>query len=394
MAWFLDFVKRVSTPFNSSAAPVTTESQPIKFGILGAAAIAPPALISPASTHPEVQVYAVAARDQKRAEAFAKKYGIEKAYGGSTGYQQLLDDPEVEAVYNPLPNGLHYEWTMKALAAGKHVLLEKPAASTAEETREMFKLAKSKGLILMEAFHYRFHPAVQRLKAIVDGGELGAVKHISTSLAIPKGIMGPGDIRYKYELGGGALMDMGCYTLSCLRYLSSSEPISIESATHEVYVPPSPPSDYVRNVDRRTVAELLLPKGVTGTITCDLAMPPTLGVIPKIPQISAVVKCENGEVELFNFVAPAMYHWLKVKVVDGNGKAKTRTEKAYTFEGEEKGKEWSTYRYQLEAFVDQLKGRTPQTWITKGDSVANMEWIEQIYEKTGLGSRPKSRVTS
>lgn len=384
MAWCLDFVKRVSNP---SVTPVTAASQPVKIGILGAAAIAPTALISPAKSHSEVQVYAVAARDQKRAEAFAKKHGIEKAYGGSTGYQQLLDDPEVEAVYNPLPNGLHYEWTMKALAAGKHVLLEKPAADTAEETREMFKLAESKGLILMEAFHYRFHPAVQRLKAIVDGGELGAVKHISTSLAIPKGIMGPGDIRYKFELGGGALMDMGCYTLNCLRYLSSSEPISIESATHEVYVPPSPPSDYVRNVDRRTVAELLFPKGITGTITCDLAMPPTLGVIPKIPQISAVVKCENGEVELFNFIAPAMYHWIKVK---GNGKAKTRVEKVYRFDG---GKEWSTYRYQLEAFVDQLKGRKPQTWITKEDSVANMELIEKIYEKTGLGSRPKA-VTS
>lgn len=115
-----------------------------------------------------------------------------------------------------------------------------------------------------------------------------------------------------------------------------------------------------------------------GTITCDLAMPPTLGVIPKIPQISAVVKCENGEVELFNFVAPAMYHWIKVK---GNGKAKTRVEKVYRFDG---GKEWSTYRYQLEAFVDQLKGRKPQTWITKEDSVANMEWIEKIYEKVLL----------
>ena len=119
MAWFLDFVKRVSTPFSPSVAPVTPASQPVKFGILGAAAIAPPALISPAKSHPEVQVYAVAARDQKRAEAFAKKHGIEKAYGGSTAYQrspfscltflwlmdyclELLNDPEVEAVYNPV----------------------------------------------------------------------------------------------------------------------------------------------------------------------------------------------------------------------------------------------------------------------------------------------------
>lgn len=107
---------------------------------------------------------------------------------------------------------------MKALAAGKHVLLEKPAADTAEETREMFKLAETKGLVLMEAFHYRFHPAVQRLKAIVDGGELGAVKHISTTLAVPKGIMRPGDIRYEYKLGGGALMDMGCGYLLLYRF--------------------------------------------------------------------------------------------------------------------------------------------------------------------------------
>jgi predicted dehydrogenase len=109
-----------------------------------------------------------------------------------------------------LPNGLHYEWTIKALMAGKHVLLEKPSANTAEETRKMFALAAEKKLVLLEAFHYRFHPAIRRVKAIVDSGEIGAVNSIAATMVMPPGIIKKGDIRFDYDLGGGAAMDMGC----------------------------------------------------------------------------------------------------------------------------------------------------------------------------------------
>jgi predicted dehydrogenase len=116
-----------------------------------------------------------------------------------------------------LPNSLHYEWTMKALAAGKHVLNEKPSADTAEETAAMFDFASSKNLILLDAYHYRFHPALLRVKEIVDSGEIGEVKRVEARMLIPKGFVGEGDIRYMYELGGGALMDLGCKCIADLR---------------------------------------------------------------------------------------------------------------------------------------------------------------------------------
>ena len=178
-------------------APEAPTDSPLRFGILGAATIAPIALVVPVKNHPDAVVSAVAARDQRRANAFAKKHGIPKAYGGPGSYQSALvyassSVPHVDresksfwmilrlmscitlwvgyflirvrswmkqltrnSLVSQLPNGLHYEWTMKALAAGKHVLLEKPSANTAEETRRMFAFAQEKRLVLLEAFHYR-----------------------------------------------------------------------------------------------------------------------------------------------------------------------------------------------------------------------------------------------
>ncbi|KAK0470779.1 NAD(P)-binding protein [Armillaria novae-zelandiae] len=383
MSSFFSFLKRV---YNAASPPVAAplpDSKPIKFGIIGAAAIAPDAIINPAKSHPEAVVYAVAARDIHRAKAYAKKYGIEKVYGGPNGYQELLDDPEIEAIYNPLPNGLHYEWTMKALLAGKHVLLEKPSSNTAEETRKMFELAESKGLVLLEAFHYRFHPAIQRAKDILDSGELGKIKSISTTLMLHAGFMSADDIRFKYDLGGGAMMDVGTYTLNCIRYLASANPVSVLSASAEIHTPSS-------LIDRRTTATLELPNDIIGTLTCDLAVP--WKFIPPLPSISAKVECEGGTLEVYNYVMPTWYHSI---TVTKRGGAK-RVEKVYKYATKgAKGEDWwMTYRYQLEAFVDRLKGRTPQTWLDKEDAIANMEWIEKIYEKTGLGVRPKSEYVA
>ncbi|KDR80644.1 hypothetical protein GALMADRAFT_61157 [Galerina marginata CBS 339.88] len=384
MGSFISFTKRIYTLFNPPTAPKFITPKPLKFGILGAANIAPLALINPAKSHPEVVVYAVGARSLAKAQAFAKKHGIEKAY---EGYQALLDDPEVDAVYNALPNGLHFEWTMKALAAGKHVLNEKPSADTAEETRQMFEFAEKKRLVMLDAYHYRFHPALKRAKAIIDSGELGAVKNITVDLMIPKGGFGDGDIRFDYSLGGGALMDLGCYVISTLRYMSSAEPTSVVATTHTVYEPKSSAyAESAKKVDRRMEATFGLPKDVTATIRCDLGMPPSYGFVPQFPRVGFVVECELGKLEMINHVQPTFYHSITVKIRGGH----TRVEKVY--KGTEgKGEEWwSTYRYQLEAFVDRLRDREPETWLSKEDSVATMEWIEKVYEKSGLGSRPKS----
>ncbi|KAG6848333.1 hypothetical protein H0H93_001136 [Arthromyces matolae] len=416
MSSIMNLYKRISKANNPPSVIPAPDSRPLKIGMLGAALIGPLAVVGPARNHPETVLYAVAARDQAKAKEFAEKHGIEKVYGGPNGYQggyvelcilasvlrifqceELLNDPEVDVIYNPLPNGLHYEWTLKALHAGKHVLLEKPSADTAEETREMFNLAEKKGLVLLEAFHYRFHPAIQRVKAIISSGELGAVKHISAALTLPR-LMGvpTTDIRYNYALGGGSLMDMGCYTVSVLRYLASSEPISVLSAEHALYVPPGSPPSFKPTIDRSTTASLAFPNDVTASLKCDLATPPKFGFIPTMPEVIVTVTLEGGEIELFNFVVPTLYHSLKVTPKSGNGnkKGKARVEKVYTFKDggmDGKGEDWwTTYRYQFEAFVDRLKGRTPQTWVDKEDSIANIYWIEQIYAKTGLGSRPKS----
>ncbi|PPQ99845.1 hypothetical protein CVT26_009342 [Gymnopilus dilepis] len=374
-------LKRVYTAFNPPIVPKSTSVKPLKFGILGAANIGPLALIVPAKSHPEVVIYAVAARNLAKAQAYAKKHGIEKAY---EGYQAMLDDPEVDVVYNALPNALHYEWTMKALLAGKHVLNEKPFSDTAEEAREMFALAEKKGVVLVEAFHYRFHPAAKRAKEIIESGEIGTVKEVSVDLMLSGGSIPEGDIRYEYSLGGGAFMDLGSYVMNSIRYFSSSNPTSVEEASYEAYQPRAATSDYIKNVDRRMEVKLKL-GGIKATGRCDLSMPNIFGIIPRFPQIRVLVQGDKGSVDFFNFVLPTVYHSITVKTEGG----KKRVEKVYKAK-EGKGDEWwTTWRFQLEAVVDHLRGRETDVWITKEDSIANMEWIENVYEKSGLGRRPR-----
>src|SRR5512134_541389 len=139
-------------------------SSPIRIGILGAAAIVPMALTAPARSVPEVQITAIAARDPKRAARFARRHKIQHVH---QTYSDLLADPEIDAVYNPLPNSLHAEWTIRALRAGKHVLCEKPFASNTREAEEMAGTANETGLVLSEAFAYRYHPLMARIKEIL-----------------------------------------------------------------------------------------------------------------------------------------------------------------------------------------------------------------------------------
>src|SRR4051794_40484262 len=142
----------------------------LRIGILGAARIAPMAVVRPAKKVPEVTIAAVAARDPKRAATFAKRHGIDKTH---TSYAELIADPDIDAIYNPLPNGLHAEWTLRALAAGKHVLCEKPFASNEAEARTVADAAAASGLVVMEAFHYRYHVLAQKMLDAVQGGRLG-----------------------------------------------------------------------------------------------------------------------------------------------------------------------------------------------------------------------------
>lgn len=181
-------------------------------------------------------------------------------------------------------------------------------------------------------------------------------------------------------------LDIG-YTLDCIRYLASSNPLSVISAEHNLHIPLGADASFKPDVDRGTTATLALPNDATATLTCDLRVPFAYGIIPSIPQIRAVINCEGGDIELYNFALPTLYHSITVTTKDGKN-VKTRVEKVYTFaDGKMEGKGeawWTTYRYQLEAFVDRVKGRAPQTWMDKEDSVANIQWIEKIYEKVGV----------
>jgi len=179
------------------------------------------------------------------------------------------------------------------------------------------------------------------------------------------------------------MMDMGCYVMSCVRYLAGTEPSSVISATADLL-----PAD--TRIDTGTTAVLAFPNDVTAEIMCHSLMPGwgPLGLLPRFPAVNVEARCEGGVVSLSNFVVPHIWHSINVTMSGGQ----KRVEKVYTYkDGKEKGEAWwSTYRWQLEAFVDKVKGREPQTWMTAEDSIANLEWIEKVYEKSALGSRPQS----
>jgi len=176
-------------------------------------------LLAGAQGTDEAAVVAVASRDRSRAEAFAREHGIERAH---SSYEALLEDPEVDAIYNPLPNSMHVPWSIRALEAGKHVLCEKPLTRRAAEADEAFASAERAGRVLEEAFMWRHHPQTHRLRELLDEGVIGRLRLVQASFSFP--LADAGDIRMQSELDGGALMDLGCYCLSGARLVAGAEP--------------------------------------------------------------------------------------------------------------------------------------------------------------------------
>ena len=190
----------------------------VKWGVLGTAGIARGCTIPGMKEAGNCELYAIAGRDGAKAESFKKDFGFEKAY---VGYDRLLADPDVQAVYIPLPNNLHKEWVLKAVKAGKHVLCEKPLALCAEDEKEMFEAAKENNVLLMEAFAYLHSPYVSMLRNEIQSGAIGEVDFIQTSF-LTQGYID--DIRIHKETGGGAVYDLGCYCTTMLLALTDSEP--------------------------------------------------------------------------------------------------------------------------------------------------------------------------
>jgi len=322
----------------------------LRIGVLGAARIVPTALVKPAGHVPEVTVAAIAARDPQRARAFAAKHGIATVHGT---YEQLLADPSIDAVYNPLPNALHAPWTLKALAAGKHVLCEKPLTCNAAQAREVAAAAVASGLVVMEAFHYRYHPLAARMREICDSGELGAIQSISVSMCFP--LPKFGDIRYSCPLGGGAMMDAGCYAVDCLRFLGDGRP-EVTAARAKLRGP---------DIDRAMRADLRFPDGTTGRVTASMWSRRAL-------DISARVVGERGELRVLNFVAPQAYHRLTVKTDSVSRNERVRGEHTYT--------------YQLRAFAEAVLREGPVPTSAE-DAIVTMSVIDDIYRAAGMRLR-------
>jgi predicted dehydrogenase len=192
---------------------------PVRWGILSVSGHYALRVHQPLSRLSEARIVAIASRGGQRAADAAARFHIPKGHGS---YAELIADPEVEAVYIPLPNNLHAEWAIEALKAGKHVLCEKPLAMDAAQARAMAAVAKDKGLLLMEAFMYRFHPQWVRAREIVASGELGRLRAIQCWFSYNNA--DPTNIRNRPETGGGALYDIGCYAVSSARFLASASP--------------------------------------------------------------------------------------------------------------------------------------------------------------------------
>lgn len=327
-----------------------TNNKRIRLGILSAAAIVPMALTGPARSVPEIQVTAIAARDPKRAEKFARRHSIPRVH---KTYDDLLSDPEINAIYNPLPNSLHAEWTIKALEAGKHVLCEKPFASNAKEAMEMAKAAQDTGKALSEGFAYRYHPLTARMKSVITNGEIGKIQKIEASF----GFLLPtlSNIRFNYDLAGGALMDAGCYPVSLVRYLVGEEP-TVTGAKAKLIKP---------QVDSQVEADFEFQNGVRAHIMCDMLSPRLFNSFVRI-------QGDAGEMKVINPYHPHWFHWMTIRTSKGTQRGRVDGGNVYVL--------------QLRAFAKAIQKGIPLS-TDANDGVNNMRVIDAIYEKAGLALR-------
>ena len=323
----------------------------IRIGILGCARIAKAALIDVAPFVPEIEVTAVASRNPDRAGAFARAHGTPMAYGS---YEALLADADIDAVYNPLPNSLHAQWSIRALEAGKAVLCEKPLASNADDARRMADASRASGRPLVEAFHYRYHPLGMFIADLARLGRLGAIRRVHADLSIPVALVPADDIRFQGDLAGGAMMDVGAYCMNALRLVTGEEP-KIHEAVATQFTPA---------VDGAMQAQMSFPSGAVGSLQCSL--------IATELRSSLTVEGDGGRLQVNNPFLPQLGHGLALEI-DG-----ARTE--HTFE------RTPTYVFQAREFAKVVLGGM-DIRTTADDGIANMTAIDAVYRAAGLSPR-------
>jgi D-xylose 1-dehydrogenase (NADP+, D-xylono-1,5-lactone-forming) len=312
----------------------------VRWGILSTARINRP-VIAAARASDRFEVVAVASRDEARADAYAREQGVERAYGS---YEALLEDPEVEAVYNSLPNSMHVDWTIRALEAGKHVLCEKPFDRRPEDVERAFDVAERHGLVLMEAFMWRHHPQTTELAELVRSGRIGEPRVVLTRFTFT--LENAADIRMRPELDGGALMDTGCYCVSGAR-LIGGEPVL---AFGRQRLAPT-------GVDVRFLGTLEFPDELFAHFTCGMDMPFSRRLEVVGSDASAVVEDpwggRNAHVQIGDE---------RIDVEDAD-----------------------PYRLELENMSDAIRGEA-EPLLGRDDAVGQARTIEALYRSAETGA--------
>lgn len=325
----------------------------IRIGILGAARIAPRGIVTPANETLGAEVVAIAARNLERAQNFAAQHSIPLAFGS---YAELIARDDIDLVYCALPPSAHAEWCTAALEAGKHVLVEKPFANNAQDAAQMVAAARAAGRHIIEGFHYRFHPLFERALSLLRSGAIGRIQRIEAvfDAELPDT---PGELRYIESLGGGALMDLGCYCMHWIRTVAGDEP-TVVRASARCAVP---------GVDLDIEAEMAFTSGPTALLKC--SMQPQDGSLYRRLRVLG----ETGVLEIENPVSP---HSGATLSIDGPNAPMPQIVSG----GD------TTFHYQLRHVLEVIEGRAQP--LTGGeDALGNMRAIDAIYRAAGLRPR-------
>jgi predicted dehydrogenase len=322
----------------------------VRIGVLGAARIVKTALLVPSRAIEGVEVIAIAARDRDRAAAYASRRGIPRVHAS---YRALLDDPELDAVYVPLPAALHAQWTIAAIEAGKHVLCEKPFTSNTAAAERVAVVDAGSDRVVMEAYHSHYHPLQRRLGEIIASGELGSIRTARASFCVP---LPPGrNIRWNLALGGGGLLDVGYYPVRQLRELFGADPTVAAARAWQR-----------GEVDRLIEATLVFESGMNAAVVSSLWSRRLIAARLQV----------TGTDRRMSVSWP--YHPQLRGRIRIHGRHGSRVERA---------DRRSTYVYQLEAFRDAIRDGTPVA-TDAAAAVAQMRTLDAIYQAAGMAPRP------
>lgn len=320
------------------------------WGIISTANIGRTSMVPALKRLENSEVLAVASRDEQKAQKFADELGIPRAYGD---YQHLLDDSEIEAVYIPLPNHLHKEWAIRAAEAGKHILCEKPLALDADECLEMIDAAKENGVILMESFMYRYHPRILQAVQMIRNGVIGALKTIESGFTFFLG--DKDDIRFKFQEGGGALMDVGCYCINISRLMAGREPVAVQARAVWGST----------GVDEQLVALLDFGEGLFAHFDCGFNQ-------------GTRQECLLSGTDGYLFIPEVFNPGKKRSAIQEVKRGKTA--RVHSFDGV------NTYALIADDFMNAIAGEQPTYPIS--DSFGNMRVIKALLSSARMGGKP------